>query len=115
MDDAFLGTEPAELGVVCESFPEGGGAVGYLFQSFSHDERLQRPDRRNDHLVAAPDRERESMTLVIAVRSQNHVGRRVVGILVDGVGARVDERGRETDIEHVERLDAHWAPDNEWL
>ncbi len=87
----FSGPEPTQLGIVREASQKAAGPSDDLVNRFPDDEGLQRPDRLDDHFVAAPDRERESVAFMIAVGSQDHVGGRVVGILVDGVGARVDE------------------------
>ncbi len=102
MNDAFLGTDPAQLAVIGHVPPKDAHLVGDLFQCQSNNERLQSTDGGDDDLVAATDGEGQTMAFPSAIRAQDDVGRRIVRILVHGVGAIKFARGRKAHIVGVE-------------
>ena len=63
VDHALLRAEPSQLRVGGEPPPETGEVGGDPGQRLPDDEVTERLDRRDAHLVAAPDRECQSMPL----------------------------------------------------
>ena len=89
VDDALLGTEPAELGVTGQVLQESAGSRGECGHLLTHDEIAQRFDGGDDDVVAASDGEGEAVALdpIAPIRRDYDVGRRVIWIFVHGVGA----------------------------
>jgi hypothetical protein len=98
MNDTLLWSYPPKLAVAGYATPEGAHVLCERLQGLPDDERSQSFDSGDAQLVAPPDSEREAVTFRIRVGFEDHVGRRVVGVLVHGVGAGEVFRGGEADV-----------------
>jgi hypothetical protein len=107
--DALLGAQPAQLGVADQTPPEAAHVGPQLVDVGADDDRRERLDGGDLHLGAAPEGEREAVALgaVAALGVQDDIGRRVVGVGVHGIRAVERPRGREADVEGLERSDVH--------
>jgi hypothetical protein len=102
--DALLGAEPAQLRIVRERAVDVAQRRERLLEREAGDERLERADRGDLHVVAAPDREREPVALepVPGVGPDHHVGGGVVRVRVHGIRP-VEVQGRgEADVVRIE-------------
>ena len=109
VDDALLGSEPAELGIAGEGAGERAEAFGQIVDVDVDEVVGECVDGGDADLVAAADREREPMTLMITVRLEDDVSGRVVGIRMHGVGAGEIDGGREPQIMGADPGDPHGA------
>ena len=87
MNHAFLRPEPPQLRIRSEAPPETGEIRRNVIEPPTDHEVTERSNRGHADLVAASDRERQAVAVEAIVGAQDHVGGRVVGIDVDGVGA----------------------------
>ncbi len=106
MDDAFLGSEPAQLAVIREAPPERGAVGDDLVEFQADNERRELLDRGAAQVVPAPDREGHADTLVAVVGREEHVRAGVVRVLVHCVGAGERHRGGRADVERAGTGDA---------
>ncbi len=100
--DALFGTQPSQLAVVGEATPERTHVGEDVGDAKSDDERLDRANRGHCNLVAASDREDESVTGVALGGVDDHVGRRIVRVLIHRVTAVALARRRKAHVEHLE-------------
>ena len=100
VNHSFLGAQPAQLTVSGEGAPEAAHVGDDLLQRASDDERPECFDRLDADLVAAADRERESVAgqPLGMIRRQNDVGCRVVGVGVHGIRPVEKYRSRKAQI-----------------
>ncbi len=111
MHDALLRSQPAKLVVGDEAPPEAGEVARDAFERAPDDERLERADRGDTHLVAPAVRERQPVPGVIGVVGLEHdVRRGVVRAPVHRVGAGERARGREADVAGAQSDDLQSAP-----
>ena len=106
MDDALLRPQPTELAVVGETPPERRAVGDELLQLAPDEQGREQLDGGATQIVAATHGERHADALVRPVGGEEHVGARVVGILVDGIGAGERDRRRRPDIEGAGTGDA---------
>ena len=92
VDHTFLRAQPAQLPVVGQAAPEAAHVVDDGVEVTPHDERRQLIDGCAAQVVAAADGEGEPVSFVFTVGVQHDVGDRVVGVLMDGVGAGQGQR-----------------------
>ena len=107
MDHAFFRAQPAQLRIGREPPPEPGKVGGHVSQRQPDDEVAERFDRRDAHLVAAADRERQTVSLETGVGSKDHIRGGIVGIDVHGVGPVMGSRRRKSQVEDVEADNLH--------
>ena len=111
VDDALLGSEPAELVLGGEAAPEAGEVAGDALERAAHHERLERTDRGDADLGATAVREREPMARKIGVVGiQDHVRGGVVRAAVHRVRPVERARGREADVVRGDADDLHVTP-----
>lgn len=110
---ALLGTEPTELRILRERAPETATVVRDLSDALTHHHRHERFDRLADDLVAAADGEGEAVTFVrarvCAIRLEDHIRRRVVGIDVHSVGAMRLLAGGKAEVDDLKAGDGGGA------
>lgn len=104
MDDPLLGAEPSKLCVSGEPLPELARRIDEFGDRSADDERAERIDGRDDDLRSAADRERKTVSgdPIAAVRLEDHVSRRVVGVRIHRIGAVQVMRRRKTNVERSE-------------
>ena len=100
--DPFFGAEPAQLAVVGEQAPEATHVRQDLVHVQADDQRFDGADSRHRHLVAPPDGEDETIAVLASGGVDDHVSRRVVGVLVHGVRTVEGTRRREADVAEFE-------------
>ena len=106
VDDALLGSEPAQLGVALQPAVRGSEVADDLGHVSSDQREGALPGRLDAQIVAAADREREPETREGRVVGHDvHVGGGVVAVFVHRVRPVHAERGRETDVGHGNRRD----------
>ena len=99
MDDALLRPDPAQLARRDELAPIGAHGAGDVGKPPADHQRRQSLDRRHAELVAATQREGEAMPLQPRlVSGQHHIGRRIIGIGIHGIGAVRLARGGKADV-----------------
>ena len=111
VDDALLGSEPAQLGVVQHLAPGGAHIRQEFFDVTTHETRCEHVDGVRFDVVAASDREHEARPgqAVITVGLHLQVGGRVVGVRVHRIRPVEEDRRREADIERADTGDgAQW-------
>jgi hypothetical protein len=103
--DAAGRAEPVQRAVADQAPAEAAEVGEDLVQVLPGQERLEQPDRRELHVVAAADGEREPVPgqrRISRVGPDHHVGGRIVGRRVHRVGPGQRPRGGEPDVEGVE-------------
>jgi hypothetical protein len=106
MDHSFFRTEPTKLGVAGELMAEGGEVVGYGTECAVDGIAGQVADGVADELVAVAAGEGEAEAAEVMVGFENAVGRGVVGIFIDRVGAYVFARSWKAQIDDADAGDA---------
>ena len=101
MHDAFLGSEPAQLRIAGKPPPEAAEVFSDLVQGETDDVIAKGLDGGRADVVAAPNREGESMSFDAAVGLQDDVRRRVVRIGMHRIGAVLRTRRRKAEIDCV--------------
>ena len=102
VNDALLGTEPAQLRFAGEAVPEPAEVRRDVVEVAADDEMTERLDGGRAHFVAAADRERQAVSFEPAVGLEDDIRRRVVGIGMHGVGAHLILRRGKSEIENRE-------------
>jgi hypothetical protein len=105
VDGPLLRAQPAQLAVAGQPPGEAAEIGQYLLHRQLYDQRGQVPYGGDLDVVAASHGEGESVTLVRGARTDRHIGGRVVGLGVPGVGAVELPGGREPDVEGLDRAD----------
>src|SRR5258708_37732411 len=89
MDCTFLRTDPSQLAFESEPLPEAAEVGDYVVVLRSDDQVLQRADCCHHNFIAAAECERHAMTFdsVARVGGEDYVGRGIVGVGMNCVGA----------------------------
>ena len=100
MNRAFLRTDPSELTLEREPLPEAAEVGDDVVVLRADDEMLQSADRRDHNFVAAAEREGHAVAFdaVARVGAQHYIRRGIVGVGVNGVGARERSRSWGSDV-----------------
>ena len=100
MNRAFLRTDPPELTFKRKPLPEAAEVGDDVVVLRADDEMLQRADRGDHNFVAAAECEGHAVAFeaVARVGAQHYVGRGIVGVGVNGVGARERSRSWGSDV-----------------
>ena len=105
MDDAFLGAEPAELGVVGEQAVEGAEVGGDGVEGAVDDVAGEVFEGLDDEVSAAAEGEGEAVAFEGGVGLEDAVGGGVVGVFIDGVGADVLAGGGKAEVDDADAGD----------
>ncbi|MBP2328839.1 hypothetical protein JOF56_009224 [Kibdelosporangium banguiense] len=105
VDGALVRPQPPQLAVPGQATGERTEIRQRFGHRHSHHQRYQRADGGYLHIVATPDRERETVPFLARTRPDGHVGRRVVGFRVHRVRPVQAQRGREPDVHGVHGTD----------
>ena len=89
VNDSFFGPQPAQLAVRGDHLKELAHVSGERFYGFAHHQMRKGLNGRCAELVSAPNGKGQPVTFMACrvIGFENHVGRRVVGVFVHGVGS----------------------------
>src|SRR5207248_325537 len=98
---ALLWAEPAELAVIGQLAREGSQIIRKRAQAAALQKAAQVSGSAHAQLIAAPQREGESIALQIAIGMQNAICSGVVGILVHRIGADTLPGSGKAQVQHL--------------
>ena len=109
VDHALLRADPTELAVADELAPKGARVCEQIRLGPTENPALEGLDRGHDDLGATTDRECQAVAFeaIPGIRSQDHVGGRIVWIGIHRIRPVERSGGREADVEDVDRDDRH--------